>query len=252
MSSLSRSRSPSRRRWPACAKKSAPEPPAGNPTPPTESTRVNRPLPRASDSALRGSGFAYRDGDLHAESIALDRIAKAVGTPFYCYSSGALEAQYLRFANAFADQHVTTFYALKANPNLAVIRTFARLGAGADVVSEGELRRALAAGVPPSRIVFSGVGKTREELAYCPLLCHPPNQRRIGAGARALERGRRRHGDTRPHHLAGQSGRRRAHPRQDLHRQEGEQIRHRSRQHHRRRKTRREPAGHRLSRACHP
>jgi diaminopimelate decarboxylase len=115
---------------------------------------------------MLGSGYAYRDGELHGEGVALDRIAKVVGTPFYCYSSGALEAQYLRFANAFADQRVTTFYALKANSNLAVIRTFARLGAGADVVSEGELRRALAAGVPPSRIVFSGVGKTREELAY--------------------------------------------------------------------------------------
>jgi diaminopimelate decarboxylase len=112
------------------------------------------------------NSFVYRDGELQAESVGLARIAAAVGTPFYCYSSAALEAQYLRFANAFSDQHVAIYYALKANPNLAVIRSFARLGAGADVVSEGELRRALAAGVAAERIVFSGVGKTREEMAF--------------------------------------------------------------------------------------
>jgi diaminopimelate decarboxylase len=112
------------------------------------------------------TSFVYRDGELHAEGLRLARIASAVGTPFYCYSTAALEGQYLRFANAFSDQRVAVHYALKANSNLAVIRTFARLGAGADVVSEGELRRALAAGVPAERIVFSGVGKTREELAY--------------------------------------------------------------------------------------
>ena len=109
--------------------------------------------------------IAYRGGELHVEDVPLPRIAEAVGTPFYCYSSAALERRYRDFAAAFAGQDATICYAVKANSNLAVIRTFARLGAGADVVSEGELRRALAAGVPADRIVFSGVGKTRAEMA---------------------------------------------------------------------------------------
>jgi diaminopimelate decarboxylase len=109
--------------------------------------------------------FHYKSGVLHAEDISLASLADAVGTPFYCYSSAALERRYREFAAAFAGQIATICYAVKANPNLAVIRSFARLGAGADVVSEGELRRALAAGVPPERIVFSGVGKTRAEMA---------------------------------------------------------------------------------------
>ncbi len=112
------------------------------------------------------SDFTYRDGELYAEDVPLSRIAAEVGTPFYCYSSGTLEARYRRFAAALSDLRPTICYALKANSNLAVIRTLARLGAGADVVSEGELRRALAAGVPPERIVFSGVGKTRSEMAF--------------------------------------------------------------------------------------
>jgi diaminopimelate decarboxylase len=110
--------------------------------------------------------IAYRSGELHVEDVGLSRIAASVGTPFYCYSSAGLERRYLDFARAFAGQHATVCYAVKANSNLAVIRSFARLGAGADVVSEGELRRALAAGVPPGRIVFSGIGKTREEMAF--------------------------------------------------------------------------------------
>lgn len=122
--------------------------------------------PRDPVAALAGPEFAYRDGILHAEGVALTQLAETVGTPFYCYSSAALEAQYRRFAAAFAGQRALICFAVKANSNLAVIRSFARLGAGADVVSEGELRRALAAGVPPERIVFSGVGKTREELAF--------------------------------------------------------------------------------------
>jgi len=111
-------------------------------------------------------GFSYRAGELHAESVALARIAAEVGTPFYCYSSAGIEATYRRFAGAFAGENAELHYALKANSNLAVIRLLARLGAGADVVSEGELRRALAAGIPPERIVFSGVGKTEGELAF--------------------------------------------------------------------------------------
>ncbi|MEM7224845.1 MAG: diaminopimelate decarboxylase [Pseudomonadota bacterium] len=110
------------------------------------------------------SHFDYRDGQLHAEQVPLAEIAEAVGTPFFCYSSGALEAGYRRFAESFAGLDATICYALKANANLALVNTFARLGAGADVVSEGELRRALQAGVPADRIVFAGVGKSAAEM----------------------------------------------------------------------------------------
>ncbi len=120
-----------------------------------------------SDDAAPGApDFAYVDGQLHAEAVPLVAIAAAVGTPFYCYSSTAIEGRYRQFAAAFAGERAEICYAVKANSNLAVIRLLARLGAGADVVSEGELRRALAAGVPPERIVFSGIGKTAAEIAF--------------------------------------------------------------------------------------
>ncbi len=109
--------------------------------------------------------FPYRDGELFAEGVPLRRIADEVGTPVYCYSSAALTSNYRAFADAFAGQRATICYSLKANSNLAVIRTLARLGAGADVLSEGELRRALVAGVAPGNIVFSGIGKSPDELA---------------------------------------------------------------------------------------
>jgi diaminopimelate decarboxylase len=109
--------------------------------------------------------FAYRDGELYAEAIPIRRIADAVGPPFYVYSAAALADRYWAFAEAFADDRALICYAVKANSNLAVLRLFAGLGAGADVVSEGELRRALAARMPPARIVFSGVGKTATEMA---------------------------------------------------------------------------------------
>ena len=110
--------------------------------------------------------FDYKDGVLHAEDVSLEAIAAQVGTPFYCYSTQTLERHYRVLADALrgAGLDATICFALKANSNIAVIKTLARLGAGADVVSEGELRRALAAGVAPDRIVFSGVGKTRDEL----------------------------------------------------------------------------------------
>ena len=110
--------------------------------------------------------FAYREGVLHAEDVDLRRLADEVGTPFYCYSSATLERHYRVFAEAFADTDALVCYAMKANSNQAVLRTLGRLGAGMDIVSEGELRRALAAGVPGERIVFSGVGKTRREMAF--------------------------------------------------------------------------------------
>ena len=108
--------------------------------------------------------FSYRDGELYAEDVPVRQIAAQVGTPFYVYSSAAFSEQYRRFATAFGAEQPLICYAVKANSNLAVVRLFATLGAGADVVSEGELRRALAAGVPPERIVFSGVGKTAQEI----------------------------------------------------------------------------------------
>src|SRR6476660_3005099 len=110
--------------------------------------------------------FAYRDGVLHAEAVNLAALADAVGTPFYCYSTATLTRHYQVFAGAFADVPSLVCYAMKANSNQAVLRTLARLGAGMDVVSEGELRRARAAGVPGDRITFSGVGKTAREMAY--------------------------------------------------------------------------------------
>src|SRR5215468_5840840 len=109
--------------------------------------------------------FAYRAGVMHAEGVDLAALAESVGTPFYCYSTATLERHYRVFAEAFADVPALVCYAMKANSNQAVIATLARLGAGADVVSGGELKRALAAGVPPEKIMFSGVGKTAAELA---------------------------------------------------------------------------------------
>ncbi len=108
--------------------------------------------------------FDYRDGVLHAEGVNLSDLAAAVGTPFYCYSTATLERHYRVFTEAFAGEKVLVHYAMKANSNQSVLRTLAKLGAGADVVSGGELKRALAAGIPPSKIVFSGVGKTEAEL----------------------------------------------------------------------------------------
>ena len=109
--------------------------------------------------------FDYRSGVLHAEGVDLNTLADAVGTPFYCYSSATIERHYKVFAGVFADVDALVCYAMKANSNQAVIATWARLGAGADVVSGGELLRARAAGVPPEKIMFSGVGKTADELA---------------------------------------------------------------------------------------
>jgi diaminopimelate decarboxylase len=116
--------------------------------------------------------FAYRRGVshnnvLHAEDVGISELAAAVGTPFYCYSTATLERHYRVFADAFAGtQDTLVCYSIKANSNLGVLATLAKLGAGMDVVSEGELRRALAVKVPPERIVFSGVGKTCAEMAF--------------------------------------------------------------------------------------
>ena len=110
--------------------------------------------------------FAYLNGSLHAEAVDLAALAGSVGTPFYCYSTATIVERYRRFQAAVASFGGRICYAVKANSNQAVLATLAALGAGADVVSEGEARRAVAAGIPPARIVFSGVGKTEAELAY--------------------------------------------------------------------------------------
>jgi diaminopimelate decarboxylase len=108
--------------------------------------------------------FAYRDGAMRAEEVELSAVAHAVGTPFYCYSSATIERHYRVFSEAFTDISSQVFYAMKANSNQGVLATLARAGAGMDVVSEGEMRRARAAGVSAQKIIFSGVGKTRAEM----------------------------------------------------------------------------------------
>ena len=109
--------------------------------------------------------FTYQNGVLFAEDVPVSDIASEVGTPFYCYSTATIERHYTVLADALSDLPATICYAVKANSNQAVIRTLATLGAGADVVSDGELIRALQAGIPAHKIVFSGVGKTEAELA---------------------------------------------------------------------------------------
>lgn len=110
--------------------------------------------------------FSYNNGTLHAEGVSVRDLAAEVGTPFYCYSTATLERHYTVLAEAFGDLDCLICFAVKANSNQAVLATMAQLGAGMDVVSEGELRRALAAGVAPDKIIFAGVGKTREEMAF--------------------------------------------------------------------------------------
>lgn len=110
------------------------------------------------------SAFAYRDGELHAEGVPLSDIAARYGTPCYVYSRAALEHSYLEFAAAFAGVPHLICYAMKANPTLAVLNLYARLGSGFDIVSGGELQRVIAAGGDPAKVVFSGVGKTEAEM----------------------------------------------------------------------------------------
>lgn len=109
--------------------------------------------------------FDFQNGELHAENVPLSRIAAEVGTPVYVYSSATLERHYRVFSDSFSGLDTLVAYSVKANSNIAVLQTLAKLGAGADVVSGGELARALIAGIPGSRIVFSGVGKTQDEMA---------------------------------------------------------------------------------------
>ncbi|MEQ1652708.1 MAG: diaminopimelate decarboxylase [Hyphomicrobium sp.] len=110
--------------------------------------------------------FHYVDGTLHAEDVSIARLADEVGTPFYVYSTATLERHYEVLAQAFSGLDALICFAVKANSNQAVLATMARLGAGMDVVSEGELRRARSAGVPANKIIFAGVGKTKAEMAF--------------------------------------------------------------------------------------
>jgi diaminopimelate decarboxylase len=122
--------------------------------------------PRRANESDPMHHFHYRNGILHAEGVSLAAIADDVGTPFYCYATATLVRHYEVMAQAFEGDDALICFAVKANSNQAVLATLARLGAGMDVVSEGELRRARAAGVPASKIIFAGVGKTRAEMAY--------------------------------------------------------------------------------------
>jgi diaminopimelate decarboxylase len=110
--------------------------------------------------------FNYKNGELYAEDISIKKIADEVGTPFYCYSKATMKRHYKAFTDKFKGLDVTVCYAVKANSNISVIKAFADEGSGADVVSEGEIRRALKAGVKPAKIVFSGIGKTLREMQF--------------------------------------------------------------------------------------
>ena len=112
------------------------------------------------------NAFTYRNGRLHVEEVDLATIAREVGTPFYCYSATALRDRFLHLRDSVAGTGTSVLYAVKANSNLAVIHLFGSLGAGADVVSAGEIHRCLAAGLDRRTIVFSGVGKSREEIVF--------------------------------------------------------------------------------------
>ena len=170
--------------------------------------------------------FDYRNGVLHAEAVNLIELADEVGTPFYCYSTATLERHYRVFSEAFAGEKALVCYAMKANSNQSVLRTLAKLGAGADVVSGGELKRALAAGIPPQKILFSGIGKTEAELRAAlaaDILCiNVESEPELELLSRLASRDRQDRADL----GAGQSRRRCRHPRQDLHRQVREQVRH--------------------------
>ena len=170
--------------------------------------------------------FSYVGGVLHAEGVSLSRLAEEVGTPFYCYATATLERHYRVLQDAFAGPRHADL--LRHQGQLQPGRdrhACAPSGAGMDVVSEGELRRARAAGVPGDRIIFAGVGKTRAGDGLCARRGHPRLQRGIRARARGAERGRSGPGPHGRHRPPRQPRRRCQDARQDLHRQGGEQVR---------------------------
>ena len=137
--------------------------------------------------------FAYRNGVMHCEDVSLETIARELGTPAYVYSDATLRRHYNVLAEAFTGKKCLIAYAVKANSNLGVIATLASMGAGADVVSGGELMKAMRAGVPANRIVFSGVGKTAEEMQLGierPTSRSPPGAARSPSARSAFQTGR--------------------------------------------------------------
>lgn len=110
--------------------------------------------------------FNYQSGKLFAENVAIENIAQEIETPFYCYSYATLSRHFNVFKEPFSELNPLICYAVKANSNIAILRALGQLGAGADVVSEGELRQALKAGIAPEKIVFTGVGKTYQEIKF--------------------------------------------------------------------------------------
>ena len=110
--------------------------------------------------------YSYKNKNLHCENINLIELSKKVGSPFYCYSSKILESKYSELTDAFKEEDLLVCFSLKANSNQSIIKTFSSLGSGADVVSIGELKRALKAKIPPNKIVFSGVGKNTAEIIF--------------------------------------------------------------------------------------
>ena len=195
--------------------------------------------------------FDYRNGVLHAEAVNLIELADAVGTPFYCYSTATLERHYRVFSEAFAGEKTLVCYAMKANSNQSVLRTLAKLGAGADVVSGGELKRALAAGIPPQQDPVFRRRQDRGGTARGAGGRHSLHQRRIRARARTAVAAGGRGGQDRADFRARQSRRRCRHPRQDRHRQIREQVRRADRARPRRLCARRQTAGHRGDRHRH-
>ena len=110
--------------------------------------------------------YSYKNKNLHCENINLIELSKKIGSPFYCYSSKILESKYSELTDAFKEEDLLVCFSLKANSNQSIIKTFSSLGSGADVVSIGELKRALKAKIPPNKIVFSGVGKNTDEIIF--------------------------------------------------------------------------------------
>jgi len=115
---------------------------------------------------MKDYNFNYREEELYCENVPVHKIAEETGTPFYCYSAGHLEDRFKAYDNAFGSKPHLVCFAVKSNSNMAILNSLARLGAGADIVSGGELFRALKAGFPEGRIIYSGVGKTEAEMAY--------------------------------------------------------------------------------------
>ena len=127
---------------------------------------TKQPAIQAEPVADPNGELIYRGGQLFIEDVSLKDIAEQIATPIYCYSSAVLERNFTEFQHACSESHPLVCFAVKANSNLAVLRLLANLGSGADVVSEGELRKALAAGIPATRIVFAGVGKKPSEIRF--------------------------------------------------------------------------------------